>query len=75
MVMVQDKEEIIHTTCECDKNYSKKKFKYKYMKEKNILVSRLKYILIFRTSCLNSANAKGIMGSYDFHSQDSVLQN
>lgn len=55
--MVQDKEEIIHTICECDKNYSKKKFKCKYMKEKTILVSRLKYLLNFRGSCLNPVNA------------------
>lgn len=56
--MVQDKEEIIHTICECDKNYSKKKFKYEYMKKQNILVSRLKYLLNFRGSCLNPVNAR-----------------
>lgn len=70
--MVQDKEEIVHTSCECDNNYSKKKFKY--TKEKNIFVSRLKYLLIVRGSCLNPVNAKGIMGGCDPHSQASVLQ-
>lgn len=68
--MVQNKEEIVYIIYERDKNYSEKKFKYRCMKEKNILVSRLK----FRDSCLNSVNVKGIMGGCDPHSQVGVLQ-
>lgn len=75
MVVVQDKEEeIIHAIYDCDKYFSKKKIKEKYMKWKNILVSRLNYLLIFRGFYLNTVNEKGIMGVHDPHSQVSILK-
>lgn len=45
------------------------------MKEENIFVSRFKYLLIFRGSCLNPVNAKGIPGGWEPESQFSVLRN